>query len=231
MKNFILKYKYIIIAVVAAAVLAYFVKAEYGEYIKTYYSPEAVKNWVLSFGSLSFLVFILLQILQVVLFFIPGEVVQGAAGYIFGTLGGAGISLLGITLGSVGTFLVARKFGDRLLHKILPQKDYIKIKILIDKPKNRLIIFILYLIPGFPKDVLGYVAGITPIGLKWFVLFSTIARVPGIIMSTFVGSNLYQGNYLLVAIVAVIMAAILVLGILKGDKIVEMFTPKEKEKD
>lgn len=227
MKKFILKYKFIILAVIIGAALIYFVKVNYGQYIEQYYNPETIKNWMLSFGSLSFLVFIFLQIIQVVLFFIPGEVVQGAGGYIYGTILGSVISLTGITIGAIITFLVARKFGDSLLLKILPRKDYEKAKTLIDKPKNRLMLFILYLIPGFPKDVLGYVAGITPIKLRWFILFSTIARIPGIVMSAYVGSSLYEKNYLVVLIVVVIMVGLLIAGYLKGDKILEKLKIKQ----
>lgn len=226
MKQFILKYKYILLAIIIAAALFFFIKEKYGQYIVTYYNPEAIKNWILSFGSLSFMIFMLLQIIQVVLFFIPGEVVQAAGGYIYGTLAGAGISLLGATLGAIITFLIARRYGDRLLKRILPRKDYEKTRSLIDRPKNKLILFILYLIPGFPKDVLGYVAGITPIRLRWFIIFSTIARIPGIIMSTYIGSSLYEKNYLLVIITIVLMVILLVIGLWKGDKILEKFKIK-----
>lgn len=229
MKKFILKYKYTLLAAAAAIALLVFLYIRFGDYIKTYYEPEHVKEWIMSFGQLSFLVFIALQLLQVILFFIPGEVVQVAGGYIFGTFLGAALSLFGITLGSVATFLIGRKYGSSLLQKILPQKDYEKTRELIDKPKNRMIIFILYLLPGFPKDVLGYVCGITPIKLKWFIIFSTLARIPGIVISTFVGSNLYEQNYLIVGIAIVLMVAVLVVGLLKGDKILERFKVKSKQ--
>lgn len=220
MKKFILKYKNILFLILITAIIFYFLYNLYGKYFKIYYNPESIKQWTLSYGKLSFMVFILLQVAQVVIFFIPGEVIQTAGGYIFGTFNGIILSIIGILLGSMFTFLVSKIFGNKLLRKILPVKEYGRVKKLIDKPKNTLLIFILYLIPGFPKDILGYAAGITPIRLGSFLFFSSIARVPGIIMSSYIGSNLYNENYFVVLIVLLFAVILLVIGTINNDKII-----------
>lgn len=88
---------------------------------------------------------------------------------------------------------------------------------------------ILYLIPGFPKDILGYVAGITKISAKNFILYSTIARIPGIVMSSFIGSNLYSRDYTTVIIAIIVAAAIFIFGTLKGKDIINYFSKKKYE--
>ena len=220
MKNFIFKYKNLLFFSLITAIIIYFLSNLYGIYFKMYYNPEAIKQLTLSYGKLSFMVFIILQVVQVVVFFIPGEVIQTAGGYIFGTFNGIVLSIIGIILGSILTFTVSRTFGNNLLKKILPVNEYIKIKKLVDKPKNTLLIFILYLIPGFPKDILGYVAGITPISPGSFIFFSSIARVPGIIMSSYIGSNLYKENYFIVFIVLLFAAVLVIIGTANNDKII-----------
>ena len=221
MKKFIIKYKWYLISLIALIVLFFTLKGSVGLYFRKYYNTENIKNWILSFGQLSFVVFILLQVLQVVLFFIPGEVTQIAGGFIFGTFWGTVLSTLGILIGAAVTFLAARAYGDRLLKKILPKKDYENVKTLIDKPKNKLIIFFLYLLPAFPKDVLGYVAGVTPIKFREFLLFSTLARLPGIVVSGFIGSNLYHQKYWLAGIFGIIIVVVFAVCMVKQEKILQ----------
>lgn len=193
------------------------------QFTKIFLNPAFIRSWIISFGHYSFLVFILLQVFQVVIFFIPGEVIQVAGGYVFGSIFGLLLSITGIMCGSILTFWAARVFGDKFLKRILPSKDYKKIKALIDRPKNKLILFILYLFPGFPKDVLGYVAGITPIRLTEFITLSTIARLPGIIVSTYMGSNLFHKNYDMVLVVTGIVIVLLGIGFYFKDKIENYF--------
>ena len=184
---------------------------------------KGIEKWLQSFGKLGSMMFILLQIMQVIVFFIPGEFIQASGGYLYGTVVGTLLSVCGILIGSVITFIIAKKFGDRLLRKILPLKDYNKILSLISKPRNRLIIFVLHLLPGFPKDMLGYVSGITSIKLKEFIIISTIARFPGIVISSYIGSNIYDKNYIIVTFTLIIICIILFVGIKKRDNILKRF--------
>jgi len=212
----LMKYKRTIIFIALGVLILFFLNNSF----KEYYNPTKIKSWILGFGNLSFLTFMLLQIMQVIVFFIPGEVMQTAGGYIFGTLGGTGLSIVGILMGSSITFLLARAYGNNLLEKILPQKDYIKARTLINKSKNKWVFFILYLMPGFPKDVLGYLAGITPIGIGEFLLYSTVARIPGILASTYIGFNLYNQNYGVVFISLAFVVILVCIGMLKREEII-----------
>lgn len=222
MKGFIIKYKKHIIYFLMTSILLFLIYFSLKKYTSFYHDPILIKKYVLRFGRFGFIFFILIQVFQVILFFIPGEITQIAGGYIYGTIIGTLLSMIGITLGSIATFIIARKYGDRLLEKILPQKEFVKIKNLINKPKNKKIVFILFLIPGFPKDIVGYVSGITRIKLRTFIILASIARFPGIIISNYFGSNLYHNNYIAVSVIVVITIALLVLSFKKGDKIIDM---------
>lgn len=225
-----MKYKNIIYIIIIAVLIYYAFSHNIVKYINDCYNPKEIKNWVQSFGKLSLFAFIFLQILQVVVFFIPGEAIQAVGGYIYGTVYGTILSIVGIAMGSLLTFFIARHFGQKLLEKIIPAREYLKIKKIIDKSGNKYILFVLYLIPGFPKDILGYVSGITKISTKNFILYSTIARIPGIVMSSFIGSNLYSKDYTTVIIAIIVMLILFIIGTLKGQNIINFFNKNYKAK-
>jgi uncharacterized membrane protein YdjX (TVP38/TMEM64 family) len=214
---------YSIIAVMIISTIIYFSRSDLEEFIKLYTNAKDMENFIKSFGSLGPIIFMFFQILQVILFFIPGEFMQAVGGYLFGTILGTILSVFGIMFGSVITFFLAKKYGDKLLREILPQKDYDSTKRLICRPKNRLVIFILYLLPGFPKDVLGYVSGITTIRFTDFIIISSLARLPGILITSYLGSKIYSENYIVALCVVIGVAIILLVGVIKRDKVLSYF--------
>ena len=190
-------------------------------YLPFLYDVAALKNKILHMGKFGIIYFILFQILQVILFFIPGEVVQIAGGYMYGTIFGTALSIIGILLGSIITFYIARSYGDKFLKRILPIVQYEKVKNLIDKKRNKKIVFILFLIPGFPKDIVGYVCGITKLNLKNFMLLVVVGRIPGILMSVYFGSNLYHGKIIPIMLMMAILIPAILLAIFKGDELIQ----------
>jgi uncharacterized membrane protein YdjX (TVP38/TMEM64 family) len=166
--------------------------------------PNKIKELVLSYGHYSMLVFVFLQIIQIIIFFIPGEVVQFAGGYIFGPYLSFLLCIIGVVIGSAITFSISRKFGKPFVEKIV-SKDSLWIIKKIETAKHhreethphkkkkrhpKTIIFILYMIPGIPKDILGYISGIADISLKEFLIVSTLARSPALFISCFFGDKL-----------------------------------------
>lgn len=223
MKGIFRKILYFFIGLVTLGLVIVIFRHKIGEFLGFYYDAKDMEAFIKSFGSFGPIIFVAFQVLQVIIFFIPGEFMQAVGGYLFDTLLGTILSIIGILIGSAITFIVARKFGDRFLKKILPKKDYTNIKKLICKPKNRLVIFILYLLPGFPKDVLGYVSGITSIKLKDFIIISSIARLPGILITSYLGSNIYEENYLTAIYILIGVALLLIIGIVKRNKVINFF--------
>ena len=92
--------------------------------------------------------------------FVPGEVIQTAGGYIFGTFWGTVLAICGVLIGSIITFFIGRQLGQRIIRKIVYKRKLSNVERLINKPKKS-VLTVLYLIPGLPKDILGYISGIT----------------------------------------------------------------------
>ncbi|NFM78357.1 TVP38/TMEM64 family protein [Clostridium botulinum] len=183
--------------------------------------PKNIKNIILSGGCYGIIVFLIFQIIQVVAFFIPGEVMQIAGGYIYGTLLGSVYSLIGITLGSVFVFLLAHIYGRPLVHKIISKKDLKFFDRMLNIGSIKLIVFLLYLIPGIPKDALGYICGISDIKFKDFFILSTLGRIPGVLASAYFGANIHTGNKSILIVVGVVSSLVFIIGVLNGEKIIK----------
>jgi uncharacterized membrane protein YdjX (TVP38/TMEM64 family) len=169
---------------------------------RVFLDPQAIRSDLLQAGPWAPLVFVLLQVVQVVLFALPGEVVQIAGGWLFGFLGGSLLSVAGIALGSSLAFGLTRWLGVRFVHKIAGPKTVAKFDGLMASPQFIGSLFLLFLIPGIPKDVLCYVAGLASIKFIPFLLISTVARLPGIFGSSLIGKAFFESNWLLLALVA-----------------------------
>ena len=174
-----------------------------------YYSDlwvQAVKLWGLfqdrhqlklflrSYGPYSPLVFILLQIIQVVVTPIPGEAIEFLGGYVFGVWAGMVYSMIGLILGSWLAFSIARIFERRAIERFVSPELRKKFDFLIGH-EGVILSFFLFLIPGFPKDTLCYILGLTPMHLGIFLIISTIGRIPGTWMSTLQGAKIYEHQY------------------------------------
>jgi uncharacterized membrane protein YdjX (TVP38/TMEM64 family) len=185
-------------------------------------SPEKIKSFVEARGVYGFLVFIAFQIIQIVVAIIPGEPIQIAGGYIFGTLGGFSLSTIGIMIGSVISFLISRKFGVPLVRNFVSEDKLLVYKSKFESRKGLAIIFLLCLIPGIPKDVLVYAAGLTPIRFGVFFFLYFFARIPAMVMASYMGAQLGQNNLSGFLIIGVIAALVLVVGYVLKDRVYEM---------
>jgi uncharacterized membrane protein YdjX (TVP38/TMEM64 family) len=172
---------------------------------------EAMRAWVLSFGASGWLVFALLQVLQVVIFVIPGEVMQISGGFIFGFWGGLTITTLGITIGSAINFFLGRLLGPRFLMAVLKRGQYEKLQSSAVDAKAFAGLILLFLIPGIPKDVLCYFSGASSRPFLPFLIASMIARMPGIIGTTLAGSAVYSERFGIVIALAVLTAILMVV--------------------
>ncbi len=192
---------------------------------------EAFGAWVDSLGFGGWLVTLGIQLLQIFVAFIPGEPVEILLGYVWGPWLGMLTCLVGIFIGTLTIFLLVRRFGMPFVQKIVGTDDLTKYKFLSDKNKVELTVFILFFVPGTPKDALTYIAPIAPINPLKYLLIATFARIPSIITSTLLGDSIAEGDYLLAVIVFVITAAISVLGIVLGNKFVAKKQEKSAERE
>lgn len=177
-------------------------------------------DYLKSFGAWGALVFVGFQAIQVVIAPIPGEVTQFAAGFVYGTVWGTILALVGTVVGSAIALAIARLFGFPLLKILLPASALDKFSFLINKPKAELVMLILFLVPGAPKDVLTYIGGLTPVKPLRFLITATVARFPGILLSAFIGAHVEEHKYVQVIVASCLALGVFVAGVLFQDRIV-----------
>ncbi|OGR27779.1 MAG: hypothetical protein A2139_02830 [Desulfobacca sp. RBG_16_60_12] len=156
------------------------------------------KRWIKSVlkaaGPLAPLVFILIQGLQVVFAPIPGEATGFIGGYLFGAPLGLLYSTMGLSLGSVLAFLIARWLEEHYVKRWIPSEILQKFDFLMER-QGALVAFILFLLPGFPKDYLCFVLGLSRMPFKLFLLICVVGRLPGTLLLTLQGAKVYKGDY------------------------------------
>lgn len=182
-------------------------------------SSQRLRDWIASAGLVAPLLFVGVQALQVVVFFIPGEIPQIAGGFLFGIWQGSLLSLAGITLGAAFNFLTARFLGVPFVRALFPNKDFQRVRRLAESGRARLTFFLFFLIPGIPKDVLCYAAGLSSLPLGTFLLYSSLGRLPGILGSAFMGEAAAGRRWLLAGGLLLLAVILFVLGFLLRDRI------------
>jgi len=223
MKNKWKSFIYILLFIFFITALIAFSKSKYYSMFK---DPESMKAYIVSFGRLSGLVYFIIHLLQVVVFFLPGEVIEIAGGYIFGVYFGSLLSVFGILAGSFIAYTLGNFFGVRLILKIIPKSSIEYFQNNFGNKSINTAIFIVYLIPGMPKDALAYICGISGIKRRDFITYSTLGRIPCIVVSSYFGERLGNGDIKMVIIITVIMTLLFVLGMIKGDNIIRKITKK-----
>lgn len=181
--------------------------------------PEQFRSWVDRSSIWGRLLFVEMVFLQVIVALIPGEPLELAAGYAFGAVEGTLLSMLGIVLGSWVIFIAVRRFGQKLVEVFFTEKDLKQLSFLKNPKKAKALAFILMTIPGTPKDMLSYVAGLTPLSLKDWLTIVVIARIPSLLTSTVSGGAAGEENYLLAGIMLALTLIFSGVGILYYRKI------------
>lgn len=178
-----------------------------------------LRQMILEAGIWGPLIFIALQILQVAVAFIPGELTQLAGGWIFGTFLGTVYSVVGITIGSVFNFYIARFLGIRFVEAVAGKSNLEKFEKFLNTPRVFEIFFLLFLIPGMVKDVLTYFAGLTRMKLWGFLLISTLGRLPALTVSSYMGEKAGEGDWLSLGIVGGVATLLFVLGWFQRERV------------
>ena len=188
--------------------------------------PELVRKAIGEHYFAGALAMILICAAQVVVALIPGEVVEIAAGYVFGSWMGSLLCLAGIVLGSCTTILLVRRFGSKLVYAFYPKEKIDALPIIRDPAKRNLLTFILFVIPGTPKDLFTYAIGLTDMSIPLYILLTTAARFPSVILSTLSGSAVGDENYGKAIVFVIITAAVSGIGIL----IYQIFSKKHAQR-
>lgn len=209
-----------IVALMLFIGLMLFLSIRYTPQVKDLFARrDQLKRFVEQQGAYAIAAFICLQVFQVIVAAVPGEIVQVAGGYLFGTFWGAAFLVSGLIVGSLAAFFAARLLGFRLLKIIVSAPKRERLFTLISSSKSELVLFILYLLPGLPKDVLTYVAGLTPVNPWRFLAISTLGRLPALVVSCYIGASLERENYWAVVVVSALSALLILSGMLFKDRI------------
>jgi uncharacterized membrane protein YdjX (TVP38/TMEM64 family) len=163
-------------------------------YYRYFFDLKKLKLFIASFGPYSVIAFIVLQALQVVFAPIPGEVTGFVGGLLFGMLWGTVLSTIGLTIGAILAFWIARFFGYDFVRKVV-RNEYIDKFDYFVTHRGLYIAFILFVIPGFPKDSLCYLLGLTHMRYREIILMNLIGRLPGTFILCMQGNAVRNGQF------------------------------------
>ncbi|HME43366.1 MAG TPA: TVP38/TMEM64 family protein [Syntrophorhabdales bacterium] len=163
-------------------------------YYRYLLNPKRLKLFVASFGPYAAPVFVLLQCMQVVIAPIPGEVTGFVGGLLFGVWKGTLLSTIGLTIGALIAFSIGRLLGASFVHRIVKQ-EYIDRFDDFVRHRGLYIAWLLFILPGFPKDSLCYLLGLTRMRYIDLILLNVLGRLPGTLMLVLQGSAVQRGRY------------------------------------
>ena len=201
----------IAIFVILTLSIAWFVGRPLIQYIQ---DPEKFRAWVDSAGHMGRIYFLGIQILQVVVAIIPGEPIEMGAGYAFGAVEGTLLCMAGTIIGSMLVYFFVRRFGVKAVEVFFSREKIQSLKFLQNTRRVYAFTIVAFLLPGTPKDVLCYCAGLTKIRLGHFVLISTLCRIPSVVTSTLGGNALGSGEWAAAAGIFVVTLVICAVGLL-----------------
>ena len=201
----------IIVALIFIGAVGYLVGKPMVEFVR---EPERFRAWVDSSGFVSRVVFVGMVVFQLIIALIPGEPLEMGAGYAFGAVEGTILCIIGCVIGSALVFLFVRRFGVKLVEVFFPREKIRSMRFLQDSRRLNLLTFIVFFIPGTPKDLLSYFIGLTDMKLGTWLLITAVARIPSIVTSTVTGDALGLKDYQFALIAFGVTLALSLAGIL-----------------
>lgn len=182
------------------------------------------KEKISQMGIWGILLLFSLQLAQIFLIVLPGEPMEILAGMCYGIIGGLIFITVSVAIITALIFFLVRKIGKKFVYDFWDEKKIKKIennKLFQNPKKIEIIMLILFMIPGTPKDLLVYIAGLLPLKPLRFILISTFARFPSVISSTIAGAHIVEGNWkvsLIAYAITFIIIGVIILIINKFDK-------------
>ena len=201
----------IIVALIFIGAVGYLVGKPMVEFVR---EPERFRAWVDSSGFVSRVIFVGMVVFQLIIALIPGEPLEMGAGYAFGAVEGTILCIIGCVIGSALVFLFVRRFGVKLVEVFFPREKIRSLRFLQDSRRLNLLTFIVFFIPGTPKDLLSYFIGLTDMKLGTWLCITAVARIPSIVTSTVTGDALGLKDYQVALIAFGVTLALSLAGIL-----------------
>lgn len=177
-------------------------------------STEELRAFLDGYGWTGRFILFGLQCIQVVIALIPGEVVELGAGYAYGAIEGTLVCLAGVALSSSLIFMLVKKIGMPMVEMFIPREKINQLRFINNTRKLKRLVFLLFFIPGTPKDILTYFVGLTELTISQFLAITLVARIPSVVSSTICGQMLGDKHFWTAGIVYAITAVISGLGYL-----------------
>ena len=191
--------------------------------------PEFFRTWVQEKGNWGRLAYAGMVILQVLVALIPGEPLEIAGGYAFGAFEGTLLCLLAAAVGSIIVFGLVRRFGVKLAELFFPRERLRSLRFLQSNRRRTLLFLIVFTMPGTPKDLLCYFAGLTDMKLSSWLVICSLGRLPSIISSTVGGDALGSRNHIFAIVIFAATLAVSGAGLLFFNWIQRRNTALDKE--
>jgi len=169
--------------------------------------PQWLHAWIETAGWFAPVAFVALQATQIVIAPIPGQLIAFVGGYAFGVVLGTIYSLLGAAIGSTIVFLLARRYGRPYVERAIDGETLASFDGLVSRD-GRFALFLVFLIPGLPDDVICFLAGVTRIPIRQLVAISLLGRAPGYLLVSYAGTQFAAANYLGTTVILVALAAV-----------------------
>lgn len=213
--------KLIILLVVVVGIPLY-ITIYHREFISQFDSLDTVNAYLEKYKTASVFVYIGIQIMQIVVSIVPGQPMQFAAGYAYAFGLGYLYSIIGAAIGTILTFYLARSLGKDALHLIFGEKRIAKFIARLNSKRAFILVFVIFLIPGLPKDLFAYAAGVSEMKLRVFLIISLVGRTPGMMCSIMIGSMFNRGSYFGIVALTIIAVVLCVWGIKNHEKLTQM---------
>lgn len=212
----VLKLLILVGIVVAIPLYIYFYQQDF---IRQFESFEDIIAYLEKYRFESIFIYIGIQVLQIIISIIPGQAFQFAAGYLYGFIPGLAFSVIGAFLGTLISFYLAKVLGKDAVHLFFGQERTSHFIKRLNSKRAYTIVFLIYLIPGLPKDVVSYAAGVSEMKFKAFIAFSMAGRIFGMAGSLLIGAFYFKEHYIGMGIIAAVAVVAFILCIIYRKKI------------
>ena len=218
-----------IILLTALFISLYFIFKDKFDLLNTKEGLENFINDVQNTGFLGGIILVVIQILQVVVAFIPGEFVELASGIMFGPVLGLVLCLIGLNIGTIIIFGLVKLLGKPFVDENVSDHNQ-KFLFLNNSNRTLIILFFIFLIPGIPKDILIYLVPLTKVKMWQFLIVSSVSRIPSILTSTIAGTSIINGDYLVAGIIMGISLILAIIGLIFNKQITNYIENKVLKK-
>ncbi len=218
-KKIIAFLKLILLVVIIAGIPA-FIYLKYGSGVFSKDTASRVVEYLQQNSRTAFLLIIGIQIIQVVVCFLPGQPIQFAASYMFGVGVGFLLSVIGAVIGTTISFYIAKGLGSDAVHVFFGEEKVKEYQRRLNSGRGLLLTLLIYLIPGVPKDLVSYAAGISEMRFRPFLLTATAGRSPAMLGSLLLGHFFGRQNYAAIIILSAVIVLILLVCLIKRKELI-----------